>query len=62
MPTLKLSAEEARRVKARRQRDKARNSVLYEVVDKLKPRLKVADPIEAAIVNSVLTDLRGMVR
>lgn len=62
MTTLKLSSTEARLVRNRRARNKARNAVLYEVVDRIKLRLKKADPIEAAIVNSVVGDLRRMVR
>jgi hypothetical protein len=62
MPTLKLTTDEAKRLKAKRARDKARNTVLYEVVDRIKPRLKKADPIEAAIVNSILHDIRKLVR
>lgn len=62
MPTLKLTPDEAKRLKAKRARDKARNTVLYEVVDRIKPRLKKADPIEAAIVTSILTDIRKLVR
>jgi hypothetical protein len=62
MPTLKLTTDEAKRLKAKRARDKAYNTVLYEVVNRLKPRLKKADPIEAAIVTSVLADIRKMVR
>lgn len=62
MPTLKLTSDEAKRLKAKRARDKARNTVLYEVVDRIKPRLKKADPMEAAIVSSILGDIRKLVR
>jgi hypothetical protein len=62
MPTLKLTSDEAKRLKAKRARDKARNTVLYDVVDRIKPRLKKADPIEAAIVASILADIRKLVR
>lgn len=62
MPTLKLTGDEAKRLKAKRARDKSRNTVLYEVVERIKPRLKKADPIEAAIVTSILADLRKLVR
>jgi hypothetical protein len=62
MPSVHLTAAEARRVKATRARNKSRNAVLYEVVARLKPRLKSGDPIEASVVELVLRDIRKMVR
>lgn len=62
MPAIRLSATEAKLVRNRRARNKARNAVIYEAVERIKRRLKKADPIESAIVHSVLGDLRRMVR
>jgi hypothetical protein len=62
MPTLKLTSKEATSLAAKRKRDKAWNTTLQAVVEKVKPRLKGADPIEAAIVQAVLQDIRRMMR
>lgn len=63
MPTLKLSAKEAASLAAKRKRDKAHNAVVMAVVEKLKPRLKkTGDPLEVAIVQAILQDIRRMMR
>jgi hypothetical protein len=62
MPTLKLSSKEAATLKAKRSRDKAWNTTLQAVVEKVKPRLKKADPIEAAITQAILQDIRKLMR
>lgn len=62
MPTVKLTAKEAASLAAKRKRDKAFNATLQAVVEKIKPRLKKADPIESAIVQSILQDVRRMMR
>lgn len=62
MPTLKLTKKEAASLTAKRKRDKAWNDTIQAVVDKLRPRLKATDPIEVAIVQSCLQDVRKMIR
>jgi hypothetical protein len=57
-----LSPAEAKRLHATRKRNEARNKVLVEVVDRLKCRLKVDDPLEVAVVTAIISDLRKMVR
>lgn len=62
MPTLKLTTKEAAALAAKRKRDKAWNATVQAVVEKLKPRLKATDPLEVAVVQSVLQDVRRMMR
>ncbi|HEY1448409.1 MAG TPA: hypothetical protein VGF33_07710 [Caulobacteraceae bacterium] len=62
MPMLRVSPAEAKRVQSTRKRNEARNRVLTEVVDRLKPRLKADDPLEVAITTAIISDIRKMVR
>ncbi len=62
MPMVRLSPAEAKRLAFTRRRNEARNKVLAEVVARLKPRLKAADPLEVAITEGILADVRRMVR
>jgi hypothetical protein len=62
MPMLRVSPAEAKRVQSTRKRNEARNRVLTEVVDRLKPRLKVDDPLEVAITTGIISDIRKMIR
>jgi hypothetical protein len=59
---LRVSPAEAKRVQSARKRNEARNRVLTEVVDRLKPRLKVDDPLEVAITTAIVSDIRKMIR
>jgi hypothetical protein len=62
MPLLRVSPAEAKRLQAARKRNEVRNRVLIEIVDRLKPRLKVDDPLEVAITTAIISDIRKMVR
>lgn len=62
MPTMKLSATEAKALTRKRIRDKAHNATVGMCVDKVKARLKGADPLAGATLTSVLHDLRKLIR
>jgi hypothetical protein len=62
MPTLRLTPAEATALKRKRARDKAHNATVGMCVDKVKARLKGADPLAGATLTSVLHDLRKLIR
>ena len=62
MPKLNLTTKEAAALAAKRKRDKAWNAPVMAAVEVIKRRLKKADPLEAAVIQAVLQDLRRMIR
>jgi len=63
MPKLHLTTAEAASLKRKRARDKAWNTAITTAADVIRRRLKAGpDPIQAAILNEALGDIRRLLR
>jgi hypothetical protein len=63
MPKLSLSTAEASALKRRRARNKAWNTAMEAALATVRKRIKTeADPLQAATLQAVMTDLRRLLR